>query len=318
MTESPLKNWIPYKLTGNGDQQLCHWLNTFGAPFAEPFFNETILKCIGLNGKHARTGSVSAIDRVNEWADEMEDVEPTAIIFHVSRCGSTLVSQLLAMMEENTVLSEVPFLDDVLRLPFKDSGFDEPAVNSLFTSVLKFYGQKKTGKEERLFIKTDSWHIFFYEQLRRLYPSVPFILMYRRPDEVFASHRKQPGMHTVPGLIEPAIFGFDAANPVYDLDLYLANVLEKYFERCLHIVATDKNTLLVNYNEGPISVIKKIAAFTSTALDAETLKVMEERTRYNAKRPGEVFKEDEGTNIAACLNKVMELYQKLEKYKTQL
>lgn len=313
MTDLSLKNWIPYKLTGIGDQPLCHWLNTFTAPFTEPFFDETILKCIGLNSKHARTGSVSAIDMINEWADEMDDMEPAAIIFHVSRCGSTLVSQHLSMMPENIVLSEVPFLDDVLQLPFKDSGFDKDAVNKLFTSTLKFYGGKKGGKEERLFIKADSWHIFFYEQLRQLYPSTPFILMYRRPDEVFASHRKQPGMHAVPGLIEPAIFGFDEATPVYDLDIYLANVLERYFEQYLRITANDKNMLLVNYNEDPITIIKKIAALTGLPLTPEMLQAMGERTRYNAKKPGELFQKDAKTNTAACLDKAMELYQQLEK-----
>src|SRR6202012_4903817 len=148
---------------------------------------------------------------------------------------------------------------------------------------------KKTGKETRLFIKTDSWHLFFYKQLRQLYPSVPFILIYRCPGEVFSSHKKTPGMQAVPGLIEPQIFGFKPEELAYDLDTYLANVLERYLQQYVEITATDNNCLLLNYNEGPMQMIKKIGLFTNISFSREALHNMEERSRYHSKRPDEPF-----------------------------
>src|SRR5258708_39765886 len=107
------------------------------------------------------------------WADGLDEIEPAAIIFHISRCGSTLISQLLATSEENVVLAEVPFFDDLLRLPFKEPGISEAMINELFLCAVKYYGQNCAepkgfvrGSQKRVFIKADRWHLFFYKQLR--------------------------------------------------------------------------------------------------------------------------------------------------------
>jgi len=312
MSDFPLYNWVPYKLVKNYGQLQCRWLNTCAQPFTEPFFEETILKCRGIDS-HAAVSSVSDLAMISEWGSGINTVDPTAFIFHISRCGSTLVSQLLATADKNIMLSEVPFFDEILRLPYKDDLFDQSAVPELFTDTLKYYGQKRTGNERHLFIKTDSWHFFFYGQLRSLYPAVPFIIMYRSPDEVFRSHRKQPGMQAVSGLIEPQLFGFETEDIAsMSPDVYLANVLESYFAKCLEIVETDDQILLLNYNEGSMRMIEKIAAFTKIIFSKNELINMEERSLYHSKKPGEVFFEKSTNPIPACLDNAMDLYDVLE------
>jgi hypothetical protein len=326
MEDIAIENWIPYKLIKEDGQLQCHWLNTCGERFTEPFFDDTILKLRSIHLQHSTLSSVSDLEMMKEWANGLNEVEPTALIFHISRCGSTLVSQFLVTSEENIVLSEVPFFDDLLRLPYKESQVDQVAINELLTAAIKFYGQIRTNPsgsngvhETQLYIKTDSWHIFFYEQLRRLYPSVPFILMYRSPDEVFRSHKKIPGMQAVCGLIEQQVFGFkpgemDDKHP----DIYLASVLESYLSRYLEIAETDDQFLLLNYSEGPMPMIKKIASFANTALSKEDLVTMEERSRYHSKKPGERFTEETITHIPSCLDKAMQLYHKLEEKRIRL
>jgi len=313
MNNSPLKNWVPYKLIKTGGQIQCRWLNTYGERFTEPFFAETILRCKGIDSEHAAISSLSDLTMIKEWAPEINSVKPAAFIFHISRCGSTLISQLLAMANQHIVLSEVPFFDDILRLPYQYPNFNQTDTDELLATAIKYYGQKKTGKETRLFIKTDSWHLFFYKQLRQLYPSVPFILIYRRPDEVFSSHKKMSGMQAVPGLIEPQVFGFKPEEFVYDLNIHLANVLERYLQQYVEITATDNDCLLLNYNEGPMQMIKKISLFTNTPFSREALHQMEERSHYHSKRPDEPFSEKASGPIPSCLNKAMMLYDGLEK-----
>src|SRR5437016_3848077 len=224
---SALANWIPYKLFFDEGRPFCEWLYTGDEDFTEPFFDETIVKCRQFNNRGRK--STSSIDILPHWSNEIESVPPSAFIFHVSRCGSTLASQLLALDRTNIVLSEVPFFDTLLR-----SGKNIP--RQLLKAAIAFYAPVKNYRK-RLFIKTDSWHIFFYKQIRELYPQTPFILLYRRPDEVVRSQQKQKGMHAVPGLIEPALLGFDE-NEVQHMNLneYIARVLEKYLEALLHIV----------------------------------------------------------------------------------
>jgi hypothetical protein len=313
MDKLPLNNWIPYKLVNHDGKMQCHWLNTFEKQFTEPFFDETILKIKGLNSAHSAVSSVSDLCMFEEWAGGLNSVEPTAFIFHISRCGSTLVSQLLATSDQHIVLPEVPFFDDLLRLPYQHAGFTSKDASRLLMTAVKYYGQKRTGREQHLVIKADSWHMFFYEQLLHLYPTTPFILMYRDPNEVFSSLKRMAGLQSVPGLIEPEVLGFAAEEEVPQApDNYIAKLLEKYLQQYLKIIAADNHFLLLNYSEGAIPMIKKIADFAHITLSRQDLADMDERSRYHSKKPGETFSEVNPAPIPSCLHKAMDLYKELE------
>jgi len=309
-----LKNWIPYKLVNDAGSITCKWLNTFSISYTDPFFEDSLVK-INSARINFRFRSASDLQMINTWAAGLPAVEPKAIIFHISRCGSTLVSQLLATLPRHIVLSEVPLFDQILRLQVNHAGFDEQATSKLFTSALKFYGQNKTtDPQSDVFIKADCWHLFFYEQLRRLYPKIPFIIIYRSPDAVFRSHRKMPGLHTIPYLIEPALFGFEAGSGVFEtLETYLAAVIESYLKKSLDIVSADNHTLLLNYNEGPMPILNQIAAFAGISLSAQELGDMAERSRYHSKKPQEHFSEEPVDSIPPVLYSAMDTYKTLDK-----
>ncbi len=305
-----LKNWVPLKM----EESLVEWLYTGDKTFTEPFFNDTILACRNFEENFKPYKVVSIADMMNEWCGEINSLDPSAIIFHVSRCGSTLLSQLLSLDEKHIVLSEVPFFDELLRLPYKKDTIDIKIADNYLRAAIKFYAQKRSGKETHLFIKTDSWHLHFYKRLRNLFPSVPFILLYRNPAEVILSHQKQRGMQSVPGLIEPAIFGFSKrCLEETNLDLYIANVLETYFEKMVEISILDPLILLINYEEGINSMMKKICHCTGIDLTAKTKKQFEERIRFDAKHSQQLFTKDHRNhNLPDFLLPVIELYKNLD------
>lgn len=306
----PLSKWIPYKLLPDNDQAVCRWLHIGDMPFQEPFFDDTIFKCKS-TGIH-RYHSVSDLGLLPAWASGMDAVAPTAFIFHISRCGSTLLSQLLGLNPQHIVLSEVPFIDQLLRTPFQQQYPANIMQPHILEAAIRFYGQKRTGAENRLFIKTDSWHVFFYPLLRKVYPEVPFILLYRKPAEVIRSHQKKRGMQAVPGVIEPEVFGFDN-EAVTDLDAYMARVIERYLTLFLEIIEKDPHSLLVNYHEGMLHAAEQTAAFSGFDISAEDHIKMEKRCRYHAKYPDQVFAEhNTQTNVPEYLQKSLELYQQLE------
>ena len=146
LTLTSLEQWVPHKLIIHNGQWLCRWLNVGDTPFSEPFFEDTISKCRsnGVPPYH----SVSHVELLPEWAGNLGSVQPSAFIFHISRCGSTLLSQLLGIQRGNVVLSEVPVFDELLRAQ---------VAPEILKAAIDFYGQKRTGDEQRLFIKTDSW-----------------------------------------------------------------------------------------------------------------------------------------------------------------
>lgn len=301
---SALANWIPYKLFYDQGRPHCEWLYTGDDNFTEPFFDQTITRCRQLNYRSRK--SISSVDMLPHWSNEIESVPPSAFIFHVSRCGSTLASQLLALCSTNIVLSEVPFFDALMR-----SGKD--ISHHLLKAAIAFYAPVKKDRK-RLFIKTDSWHIFFYKQIRELYPQTPFVLLYRRPDEVVRSQQKQRGMHAIPGLIEPALLGFDSNEVQHmNLDEYIGSVLEKYFQAFLNIVREDALAIPVNYNEGPISIVEKIAGISGTPINDIEMGKIKSRAMFHAKYPERVFAEEAIRNpVPAYCKAAYEKYEALE------
>lgn len=300
---SMLENWVPYKLTYEEGRPYCEWLYTGDRGFTEPFFDETISICRQLYYRNRK--SVSSIEILPQWSNEVESVPPAAFIFHVSRCGSTLASQLLALDKSNIVLSEVPFFDALLRKGV--SGESLKAAIGLYARVKK--------DRKRLFIKTDSWHMFFYKQIRELYPTTPFILIYRRPDEVMRSQQKRRGMHAVPALIEPSLFGLENEE-VHQMtqDEYLGLVLDRYFQAFLDIIKNDPLAVPVNYNEGPMSMVERIAAVTNTFIGSDAIEKIKTRAMYHAKYPEQVFMEEALPEpVPAYCRAAYDKYEALEK-----
>ena len=310
----PLKNWIPYRLDFRAAELTCEYLFVGEKAFVEPFFHETSGKCRGLAENRKPFKVKSSLETLIEISKEVPCVEPTAFIFHISRCGSTLLAQLLCLEEENIVLSEVPILDEVLRdLYFKREDISAEKRKEALRAVIKILGQKRTGKEQNLFIKLDSWDIFYYELLRELYPDTPFIFSYRRPNEVIRSQLKDAGMHAAPGVIEPALFGW-TLEEILPLQraVYVAKVLEKYLENYLKILDEDKNSLFLDYKEGAKNALEQLLGFVGLSLSEEFLQKVEHRLTFHSKRPNQSFEEPPlEEEIPVFQFKVMDLYEKL-------
>jgi hypothetical protein len=313
--QQAIKDWIPYKLVTVNDTVCCRWLYLGDTAFTAPFFDETISHCRSLPQNSKLISSLSSPAVLPEWAAQMDSVSPTAIIFHISRCGSTLVSQLLALQSANIVLSEVPFFDELLR-PGKED--DTADANALLKAAVQLYGAKRQEKSEHLFIKADSWHIHFYKQLRQLYPAIPFVLLYRKPDEVLRSQQKNRGMQAVPGVLEPEIFGFDKDEILkIGLDEYMAKVIDSYLLAFTKILAADQLAIPVNYNEGAIAIVNKIAAATGIIISDKEMNAMQDRAGFHAKYPGQVFAEPAiQQQVPQYLEKSFELYEAVEKIRT--
>jgi hypothetical protein len=316
-TADALRNWLPSQLNTSSGTAVCRWLYTGGNRFTEPFFVETISRCLQLPENSSRYRAVSGLDVIKDWSGALEPRPPAAFIFHVSRCGSTLLSQLLALSAQHTVLSEVPVFDELLRLPYGRTPVSQEEAGELFRSALQFYSQSDKD-DQRVFVKTDSWHIFFYPLLRSLYPHTPFLLLYRDPAAVLRSQQKKRGMHAVPGVIEPQVFGWDAADVQgLSLDDHLAKVIERYLQAFLDIAEKDRNVLLVNYSEGMQIIARKLYHFTGIYLSEDEEKQMVERSRFHAKYPGEVFGEATTLpDLGAAWTNTQKLYQQLENLRT--
>ena len=316
MNTHPLKNWIPFQLDFHEKELYCRWLYVGDKKYTEPFFHETTGQCKRFEENRKSFQAVSTLEGIIDFSKNMPSLAPTAFIFHVSRCGSTLLAQLLSLDEQNIVLAEPPIFDEVLReIAFQKPEISEQKINESLQAVVKFLGQKRRGEEQNFFIKLDSWHIFYYEKLRKLYPETPFIFSFRRPDEVIRSQVKESGMHAAPGVIQPALFGFTLEEILkVERPVYVAKVLEKYFEKYIEIVEKDKNTLFINYAEGILTSLEKIEDFLKLKIEPSVKRKMVERTQFHSKRPNTVFEEKPlEDELPDYQRNVFSMYEKLIK-----
>ncbi|WDF62524.1 sulfotransferase family protein [Flavobacterium sp. KACC 22763] len=284
-----ISNWIPIKLIEKENEVYFEWIYLSDIPFADPFFDETIAKCRSHSYNSKRFKLISTVENLIDWSKELDFVELKGLIFHVSRCGSTMLSQSLATSSENIMVSEAPIIDEILR----SDAFNENTKTILLESVIRLLGQKRFEEQKNLIVKLDAWSIFKASYLRSVFPEIPFALLYRNPGEVLRSHQKQAGMHMVPNIIPSSVFGI-ASKEIQELSLqqYQALVLEKYFQGFLDFYEIDSNVIMLNYNDGMKNVIERFISFIDVDFSENEINLMLERLKKHSKNENAVFTGD--------------------------
>ncbi|SEN49310.1 Sulfotransferase family protein [Duganella sp. CF517] len=259
-----LEGWYPVAV---GDQPEGLWWRRLGArPFSEPFFSDTF--------RHQPPAERQLC--FSDWqapAALPDALAPNAFIFHVSRCGSTLLTQMLATLPSCVALSEPPVVDDFLRLRrqrLDAAGTDDVADHASHAgdagdivrlrALVRALGQRRDPRQRHLVVKLDSWHLRDLALLRAAFPATAMVFLYREPLQVLASHQRQRGPQMLPGLIDPDWLGitFDPPGEAgvaagkteadHGAGERLApSDLDRY---CLHVLCTLMETALATQNRG--------------------------------------------------------------------
>lgn len=217
------------------------------------------------------------------------DALPLAgLILHESRCGSTLIAQALKAWPDTRVISEPGLLDIALTAAL--SGMDPTAL--AFRGVLAALGQP-AREDARVIVKLDAWHALALGALRSLLPAVPWLFAYRAPLEVLVSHAREPGRHTVPGML-PDVWLAPAPPGATLLPIeHAGRVLGSL---CAAVAAHAHAEHLVNYAEladrtsDALSTrIPRLFGLDPAAVDAERYATT---LAQHAKRPFEAFADD--------------------------
>jgi hypothetical protein len=277
-----LEGWTPVRAVPRGAELLVEWRWLGDAPFREPFFTETVQLALErpFSLLFPRTTSI------DELAAVEPGLTPNGFILHLSRCGSTLVSQMLAAVPEHLVLSEPLLVNDVLRAPAPD----EERIRRLRLAVAAL-GRSRRGGERGYVLKLDPWAVHDLRLIRRAFPETPWLFLSRDPLEVLVSHRRQPGYQMLPSVISPALFGLDFMSAVtMPFEEYGAYVLGSI---CRQAAAQrDERALFLDYAELPDAVFDSILDLFELECDAGERALMESASRRNAKVPSQPFVSD--------------------------
>lgn len=247
------------------------------------------------------------------WTDRPASLQPTGLIFHLSRCGSTLASQMLAASSANLVVSEPSPIDAVVRL-----GASERERVLLLREMVAALGQIR-GDERRYFLKLDSWHACALPLFRAAFPQTPWIFIYREPAAVMVSHARRTGMQMVGQLVPASFFGLDPEAPGWGED-YRARVLGAICRAALDACGAGGG-LLVNYDELPDAIWTRVLPHFGVEPSPADVDAMAAAARFDAKASGVPFTPDaEGKRAAttpaleaAVRRRVADVYRALER-----
>jgi len=273
-----LHGWLPIRVGQALGQWHVDWCWFGEARLSQPFFGDAVEDALRLPFNQVFRRQ-TALDVLSQWQQQSPGLAPSAFIFHASRCGSTLISQMLAQLEDHIVISEPPPLDRLLR-----SDLPGAERRAALKGLLSAYGQRRRGVEQRLVIKLDAWNIGELPLLRECFPDTPWLFLYRDPLEVAVSHLRRPGMHMVPGMIGASVL--DDGLPFIGQEDFIARrvgrLLQTGLEHCREFSATG-----VNYSELPAAMAGRLAAFFR--LDDERCRQAFATVGLHAKQPAQVF-----------------------------
>ena len=175
------KDWIPAKFVKdeNGNETILEWYKRTDFRFTEPFFIDTINRFAWELEKKTSDGH-----ELLHYLKELDLPDPSGFIFHLSRCGSTLVSQMLSKDPQNLVLSEPWAAEQVLGLPHLSIS----KKIAMFVGAMRAYAASMKDPEKKLYVKlaSEEW----LPWLKTIYPNTPWIFIFRDPNDIIRSNLK--------------------------------------------------------------------------------------------------------------------------------
>jgi hypothetical protein len=308
-----MSQWVPERVRWGGTGPLVDWIHGGGRRFTEPFFEDTVRR-FRREPSAVEIWRQTGMEEVEAWAGGHPGLRPAGFVFHMSRCGSTLISQMLAALLRNRVMSEAMPLDDVQRLAFRRPELDAEQLAGWLRAMVSALGQPAAETERNYFVKWDCWHTHQLALIRRAFPETPWIFLYRDPVEVLVSQMRNPGAWTVPGTLEAGLTG--GADGRAGREEYCAQLLAGICR-----AAIDQRAILVNYTELPEAVCGGLAAYFGVEYSAGERQQMRAAARFDAKSRQFTFASDGEAKRGAASQRTVEaagrwlggIYRELER-----
>ena len=154
MELADLARWTPIRFDFSGSAPTVDWADLRGERFVEPFFDDSVARWA--SGPRAAQLVRTGLDALVALDDE-PSLEPAGMIFHLSRCGSTLVSRLLSTLPGVVVLAEPSPLNALLGLD--PDRVDQAAQVQVVRLLVRALGRRRHADEKQFVLKCTSWNI---------------------------------------------------------------------------------------------------------------------------------------------------------------
>jgi hypothetical protein len=310
-----LRWWLPIDAVIDEGRPAIEWMDLRNVTFDEPFFHETVDR--GKSQLKSRA-VVTDLDFLLQLEKICDSVEPTGFIFHISRCGSTLLANACRELHGSIVMAEAPVLDKIASrfLTDVESNSAKELLYMLFLkAAVTALGQRRTETETRYFVKFACTTTLQMHRIRRIWPNLPFIFLYRDPVEVIVSNLK-----SIPEWMKP-VSNPAAAAALVDVatadvaklapEEFCARALGRFLEEAK--VNVESKTKFINYEQltttqGLIQAIRFLGVEPSN----EEADAIQEVSRLYSKGPtrGGDFQSDRQAKQASASTSVRQMAAK--------
>lgn len=268
------RGWLPIGIDLDPDAPFfgtgaVRWMEVGSDPLPDPFLYDT--------ARRHRSASPPAreidttLDVFIALADALPPVAPAGFIFHVSRCGSTLIANALKTISDVVVVSEPPHATQLLLPVYGELGAFAAASwertrDTLIDLLFRCFAHYRTEEPEKLIVKFPSINILHMKTVRRLWPETPFLIVVRDPVEVIVANLAGGiWMDLKADAARSRHFlGWDGS--AMDDTEYCARALNSY--QTAAIRALDEHCMIVDYAQLNAAKMQQIALFFGRKIEA--------------------------------------------------
>lgn len=281
------KNWLPYRYLPKSRR--IDWCLPEGHA-TEAFQDEYISHCRQSLVVNQLIQPCTSLDTLTHQASNIPVAHPAGFIFHLSRCGSTLISGCLSELDTSCVFSESPLLTEILL----DTSLTHKQKQTCLQQCINLQASVFPARPD-IIIKWNAWDIFHWHMIRGVYPDVPVIFLVRNPSEILTSHYRSAGRHmsgdTSLVSVNPV---FSAADNFVSLFNFRVQILKSLM---LEMLKRSDSARVVDYQQLHINTIRDIASYMGIDIDSGNYLKIQNRMQFHSKLPGKKFQGDGGHSI---------------------
>jgi len=279
------KDWLPVDAVVMDGRPGLWWMDMSGVNLSEPFFQQTVERAREENGD--RGERFTEFDVLLQLEKTFDSVAPTGFIFHSSRCGSTLLANACRAIRDSIVLSEPNAIDKLVARFITDAaqGSVKESLYSVFLrGLVHALGQRRTGSEQHLFVKFACCSFSQIERIRRIWPRVPWVFLYRDPVETIVSNINNVPPWLVDNdrrILASIVDSTPDAVAEMRIEELCARTIGSFYSLARRVA--DDNAMLVNYNQLSVPVLSSVLKFFNVSPSSEELETIARGNRIYSK-----------------------------------
>ena len=240
--------YIPVAIDPAGEGRI-YWANLSDRPLREWQFLYSVNSAVNGGGVDAFSTDMQILN----IQDVVTDSAPVrGLVFHISRCGSTLLGKCLAACPNYLVINQGGPLQRGFwawaTRDFKESLPTGKPYQDMFRRLVAAMARRRGQDYEAAFVKFISWNTLYLDFIRNAFPNVPALFMYRDPIEVIAAVQAETTAALLAKGTEQARF-LTQCSPAETAAMSDVQYLTKCYQGYFRAALSAKGLPFLNYSE---------------------------------------------------------------------